>query len=59
MAKKNQQKVAPQAKDRSTGEKISHWAKVTIMFLSGGFVFPHAMTEYEDTDSQPEHHKKN
>jgi hypothetical protein len=28
--------------------RLGHWARVAVMFLSGGFIFPHAMTEDED-----------
>ena len=25
--------------------KLGHWMRVAVMFLSGGFIFPHALTE--------------
>jgi len=25
--------------------RILHWVRVAVMFLSGGFIFPHALTE--------------
>ena len=25
--------------------RLLHWVRVAVMFLSGGFIFPHAMTE--------------
>jgi len=28
--------------------RIFHWVRVAVMFLSGGFVFPHALTEDMD-----------
>ncbi len=28
--------------------RFGHWVRVGVMFLSGGFIFPHAMTEDED-----------
>lgn len=28
--------------------KLGHWMRVVVMFLSGGFVFPHALIEDED-----------
>jgi hypothetical protein len=28
--------------------RLGHWVRVAVMFLSGGFIFPHAMTEDED-----------
>ena len=37
-----------QRKDASpatTPGRIGHWVRVVVMFLSFGFIFPHAMTE--------------
>jgi hypothetical protein len=31
--------------------RLVHWVKVVLMFLSFGFIFPHVMTEDEDTDN--------
>ena len=28
--------------------RLGHWARVAVMFLSFGVIFPHAMTEDED-----------
>jgi hypothetical protein len=28
--------------------RLGHWVRVAVMFLSGGFIFPHAMTEDDD-----------
>ncbi len=28
--------------------RIGHWMRVVVMFMSGGFIFPHALTEEED-----------
>ena len=28
--------------------RLGHWVRGTVMFLSGGFIFPHALTEDED-----------
>ncbi len=28
--------------------RMGHWFRVAVMFLSGGFIFPHAMIEDED-----------
>ena len=28
--------------------KLGHWGRVAVMFLSGGFIFPHALTEDMD-----------
>jgi len=30
--------------------RLLHWVRVAVMFLSGGFIFPHAMTEDMDND---------
>ena len=34
----------PARKDPSLS-RIGHWIRVIVMFLSFGFIFPHAMTE--------------
>jgi hypothetical protein len=28
--------------------RLGHWMRVAVMFLSGGFIFPHALTEDEE-----------
>jgi len=28
--------------------KLLHWVRVAVVFLSGGFIFPHALTEDND-----------
>ena len=28
--------------------RLGHWVRVVVMFLSGGFIFPHALSEDED-----------
>ena len=28
--------------------KVGHWVRVVIMFISGGFIFPNAMTEGDE-----------
>jgi len=28
--------------------RFLHWVRVAVMFLSGGFIFPHALTEDMD-----------
>ena len=41
--------IAMTQKKESTGKRrLGHWARVVVMFLSFGFVFPHAMTENHD-----------
>jgi hypothetical protein len=54
MVQNNQEKTYP--KDN----RIGHWARVAVMFMSGGFVFPHAMTEEDDAkrDAKPNAKKK-
>ena len=49
MAQSKQSNDAGPAKtDSRLPSRIGHWVRVTVMFLSGGFIFPHAMTEGED-----------
>ena len=31
--------------DSKSKSRLGHWARVAVMCLSGGFIFPHAMTE--------------
>lgn len=35
-------------KMRSECSSFGHWVRVAVMFMTGGFVFPHAMTENDD-----------
>ena len=48
MTQNNRQKAADPDKKKRTGKGIGHWARVGVMFISGGFIFPHAMTEGYD-----------
>jgi hypothetical protein len=48
MTQHNLQKGAAQEKTCSKANRIGHWARVGVMFISGGFIFPHAMTEDDD-----------
>ncbi len=34
--------------DSKRESRLGHWVRVVVMFLSWGFIFPHAMTEDED-----------
>jgi hypothetical protein len=43
-----QRKDANPATTDSTLSRVGHWARVAVMFLSLGFIFPHAMTEDDD-----------
>ena len=49
MTQNKQDKIANAA---TTGSKrktrIGHWIRVVVMFLTGAFIFPHALTEDED-----------
>jgi hypothetical protein len=36
----------------STGKGFGHWVRVAVMCVSGGFIFPHAMTECDDKDTK-------
>jgi len=38
-----------QSKESTGKSRFWHWVRVAIMSLSFGFIFPHAMTEEEDT----------
>ena len=40
-----QSKDANPATTDSTLSRVGHWVRVAVMFLSFGFIFPHAMTE--------------
>jgi hypothetical protein len=33
---------------------IGHWGRVAVMLLSGGFIYPHAMTEHDDIAIKPD-----
>ena len=37
-----------QSKQSRRKLRLGHWLRVVVMFLSGGFIFPHAMTEDDD-----------
>jgi hypothetical protein len=37
-----------QSKQLPSNSKFGHWMRVTVMCLSGGFIFPNAMTEDDD-----------
>ncbi len=32
---------------------IGHWVRVAVMCLSGGFIYPNVMTEYDDIVIKP------
>ena len=33
---------------------FGHWVRVAVMFLSGGFIYPNVMTEYDDIVIKPD-----
>ena len=37
-----------QNKQSKGKSRLGHWARVAVIFLSGGFIFPHGMTEDDD-----------
>ena len=37
-----------QSKQSRSWSRVGHWVRVAVMFLSLGFIFPHATTEDED-----------
>ena len=40
--------ASPVTTDAKRKSRLGHWARVAVMFLSLGFIFPHAMTEDMD-----------
>ena len=48
MTQNTQHEDTGRATTYSKGNRIGHWARVAVMFMSGGFVFPHAMSEDDD-----------
>jgi hypothetical protein len=49
MTKGNQGKAARTKTTILThGERIGHWGRIAVMCLSGGFILPNAITEYDD-----------
>jgi hypothetical protein len=40
--------ASPATTDSTRKSRLGHWVRVAVMFLSGGFIFPHAMTEDDD-----------
>ncbi len=48
MSANTQSEEASLATTGETMKKAGHWVRVVVMFLSLGFIFPHAMTEDED-----------
>jgi len=56
---KQQNDGRPAIRDSKRKSRIGHWVRVAVMFLSGGFIFPHALTEDDDiskydADKDPE-----
>ena len=49
MTKSMQAKAAGTANAGSAAKsRMGHWGRVAVMCLSGGFIFPNAMTEEDD-----------
>jgi len=40
--------ASPATADSRGKRSLGHWGRVAVMCLSGGFIFPHAMTENDD-----------
>ena len=40
--------------DLARKSSIGHWGRVAAMLLSGGFIYPHAMTEHDDIIIKPD-----
>ena len=60
---KQQNDGSPAIRDSKRKSRIGHWVRVAVMFLSGGFIFPHALTEDDDiseydADKDPEVKKR-
>ena len=45
---KQDKDATPATTDSTRKSRLGHWVRVALMFLSGGFIFPHAMTEDDD-----------
>ena len=45
---KQNKDASPATTDSTRKSRLGHWVRVAVMFLSGGFIFPHAMTEDDD-----------
>jgi len=45
---KQQNDASPAMSDSKRKSRIGHWVRVAVMFLSGCFIFPHALTEDDD-----------
>jgi hypothetical protein len=40
--------------DCARKSSIGHWGRVAVMILSGGFIYPHAMTDNDDIVITPD-----
>jgi hypothetical protein len=40
--------------DLARKSSIGHWGRVAVMILSGGFIYPHAVTEYDNIVIKPD-----
>ena len=40
--------------DLARKSSIGHWGRVAVMILSGGFIYPHAMTENDEIVIRPD-----
>ena len=40
--------------DLARKNSIGHWGRVAVMILSGGFIYPHAITEYDEIVIKPD-----
>jgi hypothetical protein len=45
---KQENDASPAISESKRKSRIGHWVRVAVMFLSGGFIFPHALTEDDD-----------
>ncbi len=49
MTENSQDKDArPATSGSKRPSRVGHWLRIAVSILTGGFVFPHAFTEYDD-----------
>jgi hypothetical protein len=48
MTNKQDENVSPAKTDTTSKSRRSHWMRVVVICLSGGFIFPNAVTEDDD-----------
>ena len=56
---KQNKDASPATTDSTRKSRFGHWVRVAVMFLSGGFIFPHAMIEDDDIAKYDAHKDAN